>query len=117
MFAGVFLASTFAVTAAVWPMRDQAVVDGINAPACQPVLAGGASSADECAALRAFLEHEKISLASVDEYDSYRRSKGLKWAGIFLAVWAGFVGSFYVLGWAGVKVARSIPDLRRRRGA
>ena len=37
MFAGVFLASTFAVTAAVWPMRDQAVVDAINAPACKRV--------------------------------------------------------------------------------
>lgn len=115
MFAGVFLASTFAVTAAVWPKRDPAVVADLQSPACQAWLGNAAARPPEgqCAALRGFLDHERITLTSEDEYDGYRVSKGIKWALIFLAVWAAFVGSFYVLGWAGVKASRLLPQRRK----
>lgn len=124
LFALAFLASTIALIVLRWPTRDAAIVADLRAPECEIWRADpqGAlerryhpDNENECRALRAFINHDKVTLRSVEEYDSYRFRVGASSAVTFLAWWAAFVGGLYGLAWSSKKVISMLSQRSRHK--
>ncbi len=123
LFAVVFFASTLALIATAWPRRDPAVVSDLGSPECRAWTVIGEADlpafqpgpGEPCYALRSFLYHERTVIRSESEYDRYRFGAGLKKGLTFLAIWAGFMGSVYLLGVAGVAAMRVLTRSKRPR--
>lgn len=123
MFAGVFLASALAVTAAAWPRSDPAIVADLRSPDCSQWLApqeGGRpaldpSPAQPCYALRRLMFDRGVSLTSADDYESYLLRTGFSNAFLFLGSWAAFIGGAYLIGFGGVRLSKVIRRLRGDR--
>lgn len=126
LFALAFLASTIALIVLRWPARDAAIVADLRAPECEIWRTDpqGAlerryhpENENECRALRTFIDHDKVTLRSVEEYDRYRLRVGLSSAVTFLAWWAAFVGSLYGLAWSSSKVISIFSQRAHRKDA
>ncbi|GMW07976.1 MAG: hypothetical protein AMXMBFR8_27720 [Nevskiales bacterium] len=110
LFAIVFLISTLVLAVSTWPRRDPDVVADLRAPECSswreieegqiPVFQP--EPGQPCYALGQFLFHERTVVRSESDYDRARFRVGVRKSLTFLAIWAGFMGSIYVLGVAGV---------------
>ena len=117
VFAGAFLASTLAVMAAAWPKHDSAIIGDLRSPECQVWLekaagtfpGGRVDPQQPCASIRSFLDRKRVTIRSEEDYDRYLTGTGIRSALTVLASWAGFVGAVYLIGWAGLRLARVFP--------
>ncbi|MEZ5565699.1 MAG: hypothetical protein R3F24_09375 [Gammaproteobacteria bacterium] len=110
LFAAVFLASTLALIATLWPPHDPAVVADLGAPECRewrelpegtfPEDYPEATNQDQCHSLRTLLNEQRINIRNQGDYDRYLLKERARVSMICLAWWAGFVATIYLLGWA-----------------
>lgn len=125
MFAIVFLASTLALIAALWPKPDAALLADLRAPECGQWLAlpedrlpdDYPGPTAQCRVLRGFLRDEHVALRSEADYESYLTGEGVRIALICLASWAGFMGATYLIGWSSGRAVRVVREKRGGHGA
>lgn len=123
MFAIVLFVSTLVVMVALWPRRDAGIVADLGSPACRVWFEmpegmfpdAEPEVADPCHALRTFLYRHRVAIRTLADYDHYRVSTGVRNSATVLAAWAGFVGAFYLFGWAGASIARHFVKARQPR--
>jgi len=117
----VLLASTFAVIALSWPKRQPEVVADLDAPECaswrglpvEKIPDAVPEPGQQCYPIRSLIFREHVSIASLDDYDSYLTGRGLRKAGWLLLGWAIFAVLSYVLAWSS---ARTVTAMLRRGG-
>jgi hypothetical protein len=113
----VFLATTIAVIAAAWPTRDAAIVAALAVPECEAVFDEShvrEAPSVACQPITSFMDHERVIVRSLEEYDGYLWQRRARIALICLATWAALSGGFYLLGWSS---ASTVSALLRRGGA
>lgn len=122
VFAIAILAAALAATYMGWPHRDAAIVTDLLAPECEiwrtdPMKAREnryhPAYESECRALRAFIEHEGVTLQSETDYDNYRLRGGLRLALGFLAGWAASMAALYGFGWTSGRLVRALLNRNR----
>jgi hypothetical protein len=123
VFAIAMFVSALGATYMGWPARDAAIVTDLLAPECEIWRRTDPNEArenryhpeyaSECRALRAFIEHEGVTLQSEAEYENYRLRDGLRKAMTFLAWWAVLMGALYVFGWTSGRLVRALLNRNR----
>jgi hypothetical protein len=113
-----FLATTIAVIAAAWPVRDPAIVADLRRSECQagldlPVRQG---ATDTCQSLRALMYEEHVTLGSPADYDTYLWRARARIALACVATWAFITLGFYLLAWSSARFVRALGRLRREGG-
>jgi hypothetical protein len=114
LFALALLASTFAMIATLWPLRDPGVIADLRASECQEwrEIPEGVFPQDypeatgQCDSIRMLLYQKHVILRTEDDYDRYRFKEGVRIGTIALALWTGLIVLTYLLGWSSAWLGR-----------
>ncbi len=120
MFALVFLATTGAFMAAVWPQPDRGIVADLRSPACgawrdlpgEAIAEAYPEPEQPCYSIRSLRYHEHVTLRSEADYSAYLARERARTVVNCLAVWAGFSAGVYLLGWSSGWLTRALLNRR-----
>lgn len=122
MLVAVLLISTLIVIVLSWPKRQAAVVADLESSECaawralppEKIPDAVPEPGQQCYGIRSLIFRERISIASLADYDSYRNGRGLRKAAWLLFGWAVFASVTYSLAWAS---GRAVSAMLRRGGS
>lgn len=120
LFLLVFLVTTGAFMATVWPQAEPGIVADLRSPDCQAWRGMPEGKVPDvypepnqpCYSIRSFMYHKHVSLRSEADYEGYLAGQRARTALNCLAVWAGFSVAVYLLVWSSQLITRALLKLR-----